>query len=222
MIRSNCFPTTIVDNFFENPDEIRKFGLDQKYSTDVDNAWPGKRTKEIGEINPILFKGTVKKISNLFYMPDDIVTVSCYSTFQIVNKNYYHGWIHRDDPGIFTAIVYLTPGSNQGTSLFQKKNVFTDALYWNKDKIEAYREGSDNINSLQKNNSLFEETVNIKGLYNRLVIFDSLMYHGAHSFFGDTDDTSRLTMILFFERFSCDGQVFPIQRMNMGFHYTIL
>lgn len=222
MSRNNCFPTTIVDNFFEQPDVVRKFALDQEYYTSVDNSSPGKRSRLIDEINPILFDGTVKKISNLFYNPEDPIRVQCISTFQIVSKHYSGGWIHKDDPMIFTAIVYLTPGSDQGTSLYKKKDIFTNAIQWETDKMKAYSEGSDNVVSRENNNSLFEETVNIKGLYNRLVVFDSLMYHGAHNFFGDTDDTSRLTMIMFFSRFSCDGQVFPIQRMNAGFSPTIL
>jgi len=220
--RNMYFPTTIVDNFFENPDEIRKFALDQEYSASPDNTYPGKRSRMVNEIMPILFNGTLKKINNLFYDSNDHFIARCFSYFQIVNKNYSHGWIHRDDPTIFTAIVYLAPGSTQGTSLFQKKDVFTNSLHWDNDKREAYSKQSDNVDSLEKNNSLFEESVNIKGLYNRLVLFDGTMYHGAHNFFGESDEDSRLTMVMFFDRFSCDGQVFPIQRMNTGFNYTFL
>ena len=61
------FPITVVDDFFEYPDEVREFALQQEYFLDVENRWPGKRTKPLHEINFSLFNSTVNKVIYLFY-----------------------------------------------------------------------------------------------------------------------------------------------------------
>ncbi len=222
-MRDFFFPTTIVDGFFENPDAIRNFALNQRYSTDPENAWPGKRTDEISNISPLLFNGVVNKIYNLFYSVEqrDIFYI-CRSHFQLVDSSYGSGWIHKDDPFLITVIVYLTPNCVEGTSLYNKKDCLdeSDSLVYK--KKEAYKNLTPDKDSCEKNNSLFEETVNIKGIYNRMVLFDSVKYHGAHNFFGYDKDTARLTLVMFFKKIDVSNDHHPITKMNLGYPFTIL
>ena len=45
----NYYPITLVDNFYENPDEVRKFALSQHFKycheiKDITYTFPGSRT----------------------------------------------------------------------------------------------------------------------------------------------------------------------------------
>ena len=123
MNRNIHFPTTVVDGFFENPDKIRKFALEQEFYVSKGNNFPGKRTKSLHLINPVILNATVKKITNLFYDHDTPFEFQVNATFHLVSGQYLSGWVHRDDPSIITAIVYLTPDNLEGTSLFRKKKL---------------------------------------------------------------------------------------------------
>jgi hypothetical protein len=219
--RNIFFPTTIVDGFFEQPDEVRKFALAQEYYVSDNNAYPGKRTKPLHVINPILFHGIAKKITNLFYQENIYPDFVCEATFHSVGGQYESGWIHKDSD-IITALVYLTPNNYQGTSLYRKKDYFSNHSEWIADKVESYKNLTSNSDSLKNNNAMYEETMNVKGLYNRMFLFDSNIYHGAHDFFGNELDNSRLTIIAFFKKLSFNGSAFPIPRMNMNFPIGIL
>jgi len=37
------WPTLIVDNFLNNPLEVKKFALNQSYVSDPNGNWPGER-----------------------------------------------------------------------------------------------------------------------------------------------------------------------------------
>ena len=52
----NFYPVTVVDNFYENPDEIRRFALAQpfEYCHEIKNisyTFPGCRTKDLSIIH---------------------------------------------------------------------------------------------------------------------------------------------------------------------------
>ena len=219
MINSTSFPTTIVDGFFDTPDLIRNLALKQEYYYDSNNIWPGKRCNVL-KVSPILFRNIMDKTILLYF--DSVVDYTAKMNFQIIDKKYGNGWVHRDsgDNNIATGIIYLTPQSRSGTSLFVKKRPleYHDSTIIDK-KIEFYKNINDGDPSYvadysQTHNIEYEETVNIKGLYNRLVLFDSNLYHGAHDFFGEDINDSRLTISFFIRRLNCNYTALPVPRMS--------
>ena len=196
MLKNTYFPTTIVDGFFDNPDAIREFALKQKYFTDTSGRWPGSRTELLSDISPNIFHSICKKILTLFFTPEQTYNYNVEITFQLINENYLSGWVHKD-PSIATAIIYLTPKSESGTSLYLKQNIEYEDSSYVKEKLEGYKNYSDNTTSRCKNNQHYKETVNIKGIFNRLIFFDSNIYHSAHDFFGVDKEDSRLTLVCF-------------------------
>ena len=66
------YPHAVVDNFYENPDAIRKFALAQKFTyckdiKDIDYVFPGCRTQDLFKINPILFENIIKKLVSVYH-----------------------------------------------------------------------------------------------------------------------------------------------------------
>jgi hypothetical protein len=56
----NLYPVTVIENFYENPDAIRKFALKQKYTfcheiENIEYVYPGCRTKDLSYLDTLLF-----------------------------------------------------------------------------------------------------------------------------------------------------------------------
>ena len=204
------FPTTIVDGFLDNPDTFRKFALNQVFYKDDKGRWPGVRTQDLSFVSPVVFHNICKKILSLFFTADQVYNYNIESSFQLVNKDYNTGWVHKDS-SIITAVLYLTPDTYSGTSLYVKKNISYDDDTFINDKILSYNDGSDNTKARNLHNQNYEESLIVKGLYNRLLVFDSNYYHAAHDFFGSSEEDSRLTLISFVHNLAGDYRA-PLQR----------
>jgi len=127
-----------IDNFFENPDEIRKLGLSLEKKSELTGRWPGKRSAEIVNFDKELQIKIIEKILSC-YFDLEFQTVfrwaEAHLYFQDIsnfdeNKNSVknRGWIHRDtnhwDKRVaFSGLIYLTPDIdlNAGTSIYQLK-----------------------------------------------------------------------------------------------------
>ena len=118
--------TTIVDNFFDNVDEIIKLSKELKYykRTEKEN-WPGIRTKSLHETHYDLFHSIIVKILNNYYHPSDNMY---YSNTNAVFTRLKYGdegrtRFHLDDDVKLAAVIYLTEGDIEGgTTLFEKNN----------------------------------------------------------------------------------------------------
>jgi hypothetical protein len=136
-------------------------------------------------------------------------------SFQLTDARYEKGWVHHDSSvSSITAIVYLTPGASSGTSLYLKNDITQcdDSIYIEQKK-DSFKTKNINSDIRTKHNNQYYETISVKGIYNRMILFESHMYHAAHEFFGDTLDTSRLTLVYFID-FTVPISQLPIIRSN--------
>jgi hypothetical protein len=65
----NFYPVTVVDNFLNNPDEVRAFALRQKYTfchevKDIDYVFPGSRTTDLFDLD----KNCMQKSARNLYL----------------------------------------------------------------------------------------------------------------------------------------------------------
>jgi hypothetical protein len=198
-------PVTVLDNFFDDPDKVRTWALQQEYLPSTEGLWPGLRSKPIHELNNDFFQCTSGKVFSQFYDLDveKKIQWSISMNFQIVHEGYDCGWIHSDQgDSQITGIIYLSPNSNLngGTSIYRQKsnliqhvhrnNEYKKNSYLNKMNIEDAKQYK------QEHNSQFEETIRVSNIYNRLITFDSHLHHAAQDFFGEGQD-SRLTLVFF-------------------------
>lgn len=224
------FPTTVVDNFFDNPDKIRQIALEQSYDTDRHGVINGLRSKPFTVILPELQEQIREKILSLFYDLDrDYVEtkIRCY-----FHKNTpYHkgdnmGWIHNDLPdSIIAGLIYLTPNPDpdSGTSLFKlikdwdqetfkkahaiKKRLYRDAHF-------IHEPNTDDVDFIEefdywrsKWDEYFEETVTINNVYNRMILYDSEEFHAPNKFVED-----RLALVFFITELK--SKTTPIDRIK--------
>jgi len=213
---NSMIPTTVVDHFFENPDMVVDFANSLEYQTEPSGRWPGARTKDLYEIDNNFVRALSFKLLNLFIDVDKYPNIEygVSSSFQKISSSYKQGWIHADNDSILTAIIYLNKNNNinSGTSIMTKKQLFLHLHPQEKYNFLSTLQEDQNIKKAREDDeSQFVESISIKNVYNRLVVFDSHLYHKAQSF---DNEEERLTLVIFFDHLSVP--LFPIQRMRRG------
>lgn len=173
----------VIDNFYENPDEIRQFALKQEYP--VKGNYPGGRTKSFATDNDkSKFESIVGRKIN--YFPEGYN-----GSFQLVtNKN--TSWIHRDLTD-FSVVIFLTPNppSNGGTVLYRHKDTSLQRT--------SNKEQDQILNSDSVNFDKWEIIDRIGNLYNRAIIFQGMISHMSDAYFGEDMETGRLFQTFFFD-----------------------
>ena len=207
----NMFPVTIIDNFYPDPDVVRNFALEQDYTPSENGGWPGKRTKDISELDEELHDFFMKSIMNIFYPMEYRYEYHLENAFQLIesrNENQYSaknkGWIHHDAM-IFGGVVYLTkdPEPDTGTSIYRpKKCHHQHKQSWIRIKSEDYlgdcglRE-EEYEKSQKEQYSNFDESITIQNVYNRCVLFGGNVLHAQKTFGTRKGNDARLTQSFF-------------------------
>lgn len=217
----NLYPTaTIIENFYENPDEIRAFALKQKFTyrhelENIDYVYPGCRTKDIFELDKTLYEKVCKKLVSVFHNTEkDRMRWAISTSFQVVEGRFERGVIHQDTSTIFAGVVYLTPNAplNAGTSLFKPNATFSEQAFQEANKKNV-TDFTSNQPVCTKFHSMFDETVRINNVYNTMILFNAQTYHAANEFFGDSLETGRLAQVFFINKIDATSyDIFPLQR----------
>lgn len=219
----NLYPVTVIDNFYENPDAIRKFALTQKYKFrheegNIGYVYPGCRTKDLYELDKSLQEKVLKKLISVFHISEhDRMQWAVSSSFQIVSEQYQHGVIHTDNNTIFAGVLYLTPNAplDSGTSIFRKNATFTQEKYKRATEQNDVKFKAGELAMDTSFHSMFDEVVRINNVYNTLILFEGDVFHAANNFFGTTLQDSRLAQVFFVNRIDANkADSFPINRVK--------
>jgi hypothetical protein len=214
------FPITIVDNFYEDFNEIKKYALNCEYVEKIKFTMPGVHTKFLHELNPSLFNKCTRKLLSTFYDRKTTPGLSfeCRTKFEKIypyGKNYNkEGWIHADDDNKLSAILYLDGEYDEGTSFYVNKNLGSPDESLFKYKRELYKGNNLNVdeynNFLLNHNSQFKEILKVPLIENRLVIFDSSIFHKSDGL--GSENKPRLIQTFFFGQIYSDQ--FPIPEIK--------
>jgi hypothetical protein len=124
------------------------------------------------------------------------------------NPRYNQGWIHNDF-GNLAGLVYLTPGEdniNTGTSIFTGEFTETELPSDAEARSKFHFTGEispDFVKGFERNQQFFEnkETIRIGNKFNRLIAYDSKMWHRPNSY-TTTIGEPRLSLLFFISRFN--------------------
>ena len=174
------FPTLIKDNFFADPEPVRRWALGLEF-LDVDGfnrrhgteeSWPGKRSRSLHEVEPGFVQDLVNHIlSTILRFPPCDFRANC--SFQLTAEGDGDSWVHTDHQSYLIAgIIYLTPDPppHSGT------------LFYSQDD-----EGEYVVSDVVANR------------YNRLLLFDTQVPHKSDRYFGSDAQDSRLTLPFFID-----------------------
>jgi hypothetical protein len=193
------FPNLIViDDFYENPDEIREYALKLDYKNPENHGAVGYRSQSGRKIldgtKEIFEKLLYKSIPNGTNVGDwDYLTNGCFHWCNASVPIVYHS-----DSQQYAGIIYLTPDAppNTGTSFFRHKKykIRNSEIFSKSDWYESdlkYKEP--HLDKTQ-----WEIVDSIGNIYNRLVIFNAQQIHGVTEYFGEDINNSRLFQLFFF------------------------
>ena len=131
------FPIQIVDNFFDDPDDVVQFANSLKYKKDPKGSFPGKRSDFLHTIDKTFFNTVFAKILALSFdykfhnISWDNVQLNFQKTTPRDYKNKNNlintGLIHQDGNLPLVGLVYLTKNADldSGTSIFSQKTNHT-------------------------------------------------------------------------------------------------
>lgn len=198
------YPTTFVDNVFENPDAVREYALQQEYNTDnIHTDYPGVRSRPIAELNSRLDKQIISTILNQYYdLQTTDVNAIWSSYFQIVPKeNSDTGLIHRDHKVTLSAITYLNKEvSGWGTSLWHPTKV--DPLDNVSEEYIAEKFKTKNDTSwndfIEEKKSYYKQILSVDNVYNNMIIFSGHRAHKA-DLHNPVASEDRLTIVTFID-----------------------
>lgn len=223
---NTIIPSAIVDGFFDDPYRVRELGLQSANYIHTNQqrgiSYRGERSDCLSTIHPDLFDQINKKILSSFYNLSSVDEISWTSSinYQLTNESFGDGWVHSDYniPSVITAIIYLNPNAplECGTSLYRAKNIVAHPLHADiKQRANVdleLRQSDYYLKCREENNQQFEKILTVNNVFNRMFVFDSHYLHCADRFFGNTRDTSRLTLVVFMHKLYVNGT--PITRIQ--------
>jgi hypothetical protein len=207
----------IVDDFYPNPDEIRKRALMLDYTRGKSTnkarvthiMHPGHRNNPKREFwweNRIYLRNRWKDIAGVQVLDFESMKSSCAFNMGFAEKENTFNWVHSDSgwgpgPRMYACVLYLTPNppSNTGTLLFEHKGSIFDEQEKKKDKKRYHPQFyGDYWKDPISTNPAWKLHCKVENRYNRLVMYDARMLHAPENAgFGNTKETARLTQIGF-------------------------
>lgn len=175
----------IIDDFYDNPEELRKFAINQWFFDD--EGFEGLRTRK-----QFFFKGVKEKFEESIGKK---ITVweehSMNARFQSHKADFRP--VYHCDSQTWAAAWYgnIDAPYEAGTSFYAHKKT-------------GLRGGEPNINEAFGKNTWVDPTPYVRidhaaNIFNRLVIWDAKLIHAAPTYFGHDIDTARLTQVFFFD-----------------------
>jgi hypothetical protein len=180
----------IVDDFYQDPDAIRKLALEQDYDQGgIGKYYIGNRTKQ-----QFLFPGLKEEFEYIMNRKiEKWEEHGMNGRFQVCKEG--EPLVYHCDPQRWAGMLYLTPNApyQTGTSTHALKG--TDVRHLSHPDIaKCFRPGSQNLDR-----TIFEPVDMFGNVYNRLVIFNAGYLHSATDYFGYNNDNCRLWQMFFFD-----------------------
>lgn len=216
-------PTLCVDDFYSDPKQIRDFALSLDYNK-ISGNYPGERTDQLHKINKSFFDSFCSRLfSILFDYNYTNIEWSVSTSFQKIypySESFLNtGWQHVDIEYAAAGLIYLNETSNldAGTSFYRLKKTntkekldytFRDIFYSNEEiDYDEYTK------SLKKHDSKFEKTLEVKNVFNRMIMYQSDIFHKESNFYAN-DFEPRLTQVFFINHLTCEKESVPLYRKN--------
>jgi glycosyltransferase involved in cell wall biosynthesis len=176
----------IVDNFYDQPDEVRNFALSLEFKPDI--QWY-KGLRSTVTWRPDIIKEKFESIiGEKINMWSDHHFNGCFQITTAEDPQVYH-----HDAQKWAAMIYLTPDApiESGTRLHRSK--ISGARHADDPSISTAFAGGF-IDSTK-----FDVVDNAGNIFNRLVIMDAKCIHSAGPYFGTNAGTGRLIHLFFFD-----------------------
>ena len=193
----------IIDDFFDNPMDVRKRALAMTYAPpDPQQNYPGRMSAK-----PMLWPNIDQMFSSFVSEPLVGNTEKLHGYFRITYGNDTGGSdIHIDTNNVWAGVLYLTLPEHckGGTEFYRHRKFGTEHAPMKPEDLKAYG-ASNHMEAMTKvfagrgkDRGNWERTMVLPMKFNRLVLFRSWYWHTAGESFGDTPENARLVQLFFF------------------------
>jgi len=196
--RSPSCGLIIIDNFYNNAYETRKYVLTQEFV--VRGNYPGQRTisyanNELKDIIQKYVEPFGGKITDFPIPKEDGSDASCIynGSFQFTTSR-DRSWVHIDEFNNWAGVLYLNPNAplSSGTSFYR----FYDGSTCKRD-MEIL--GSKSETDLWSQDlTKWQKVDTVGNVFNRLILFNSNRFHMSMDYFGNSKENGRLFQVFFF------------------------
>ena len=190
----------VVDNFYNNAMDTRKYILSQEFS--VIGNYPGKRTVSYAteHLKEIIQKYVEPFAGKIIEFPCPNPKKNNSDAKEIYNGAFQYttsrdrSWIHTDKWNNWAGVLFMTPDAplTSGTAFYRFKDGATceedGTILGNKDEVDRCSQ------DLTK----WELVDKVGNVFNRLILFNAHRYHMSQDYFGDTKENGRLFQVFFF------------------------
>lgn len=202
----------IIDDFFDNPMEMRKIALSMTYAPpDPSQNYPGRMSPK-----PMLWPNIDQMFSSFVGEPVVGNTDKLHGYFRITYESDKSGSdIHIDTDNVWAGVLYLTlPEHCKGGTEFYRHGKFgTDHAPMRQEDLKIYKATSQ-LDAMKKvfadrgkDRRKWVRTLTLPMRFNRLVLFRSWYWHTAGESFGDAPENARLVQLFFFKSAMGRGRI---------------
>lgn len=196
------------DNFLKNPDKVVDLANTLEFIPS--EVHPGRRTKNLFEINQDTAAfGTylAKRIADDVFpgMYNMLIDIRFHINDTYDDELCNKGWIHSD-PASVAGVLYLNKDMcdfDTGTSMFEKisEGNFSTADVTSRNNFNLHKQVTERYKQdLEDNHKNFYETLRSGNKYNRLIAYDSSIWHRPNSYKMNNGE-NRLSIIFFVEKY---------------------
>lgn len=196
----------IVDNFFEDPDQVRAHALSLRTYEEcnfhaMDGVFSGYRANIQNES---IENFIIAKIQSLLNSKINFLAYKFHLNTTVSMFGCPHFDIDKHDKVNFAGVIYLNKNApvDSGTSLYEsehdkiehyvaKMQILYDVSLppQNKIKLKIAKE-------ISEFKSKLKVTASSENVFNRLIIYPASVYHSPENYFGETLEDGRLTIAL--------------------------
>ena len=176
----------IIDNFYNDPDEVRNFALNQiEYKNDI-RWYKGMRSTECYRTNEM--RQTFENIIGENITNWEQGFNGCFQITTAEDPQVYHY-----DQQKWAAMIYLTPNAPLKSGTRTHVSKLTGLRHSEQHDIDS------SFVFGFYDSTKFDIADSAANIYNRLVIMNAKMIHSAGAYFGNSKETGRLTHLFFFD-----------------------
>lgn len=192
----------IIDDFFDNPDEIRQMALTMHYPPATEKDYfPGRNSATrvtVPGLDNVISSLVRERLSPAPGTSHAVPRLAMAG--DVAQRNVHIDQCH------WSAIYYMTPDEHceGGTNFYKHLPTNTEYAPYTADELKkvGFDKPSDIwdkvLNPHSNDDSKWQRTLHIPMKYNRLIIFRPWYYHSSGISFGETPETARLILPLFF------------------------
>lgn len=202
----------VIDDFYDDPAEVRKFALSRDYPKPNKHTYPGRNSLRSND--GIFYNDDIhRKIQSAIgrqIIPQNIETTGgdCGYFRTSLAADTFEQDIHVDPGSDWGGVLFLNIGSQciaeSGTSFWRHKKFGFERVPLTPEEGRLY--GYGNYEEVRKNiiygdglnRDLWDRYCYVPMKYNRLVLFSPYLWHSHGTNFGDCLENGRLVQLFFY------------------------